>query len=99
MAEGEGAKVAHCVELFVSLLQGQKVDIFGKEIPFKTVVMQGSPLSPKLFCFVVDTAVSDSQVLTKMAETGKLFAYADDLGSTLLSKKHACEVMSEYRNL
>ena len=33
VAEGEGAKVAHCVELIVSLLQGQKVDIFGKEIP------------------------------------------------------------------
>lgn len=99
VAEVEGAKVAHCVELIVSLLQGQKVEIFGKNIHIETGVMQGSPLSPKLFCFVVDTAISDSEVLTRMADTSNLFAYANDLGSTLLGKKHALEVMTEFSKL
>ncbi len=32
VAEGECAKVANCVELIVSLLQSQKVNILGKKI-------------------------------------------------------------------
>lgn len=34
-----------------------------------------------------------------MAEIGKLFAYADDMASTLLNKKHALVVVAEFKHL
>ena len=34
-----------------------------------------------------------------MTETSNLFAYADDLASTLLNKQHALEVMSQFNGL
>ncbi len=61
--------------------------------------MQRSPLSPKLFCFVVDLALRDSEVIATMIGTGNLFAYADDLASTLFNKSYALEVMSEFKGL
>lgn len=61
--------------------------------------MQGSPISPKLFTFVVDMALRDSEILTKMTVTGNLFAYADDLAATLLKKSHTIEVLGEIDSL
>jgi len=79
--------------LIVSILERQLVDIFGKQIAVHTGVMQGSPLSPKLFTFVVDTAIRDCQILTTMTVSRNLFAYADDLATTLKNKAHAKEIM------
>ena len=79
--------------MIVSILERQLVDILGKQIAVQTGVMQGSPLSPKLFTFVVDTAISDCQILTTMTVSRNLFAYADDLATTLKNKAHAKEIM------
>ena len=76
-----------------SILERQLVDILGKQIAVQTGVMQGSPLSLKLFTFVVDTAIRDCQILTTMTVSRNLFAYADDLATTLKNKAHAKEIM------
>lgn len=54
----------------------------------KTVVIDVRlPLSPKLFG--VDLVLRDSEVLSTIIGAGKMFAYAENLATTLLSKAYA----------
>ena len=63
-----GLITSHCVELIISLLDGQLIEIFGVNIKVEKGVMQGSPLSPKIYNFVVNSLLRKSKLLRKMCE-------------------------------
>lgn len=99
MAINEGDIKSHCVKLIISLLHGQMIDIFGKLIRVEKGIMQGSPLSPKLFNFLVDCVLKQSSLLNHMCVQNLIGMYADDMAIELDSATTVFKVITELENL
>jgi len=68
VGRNKGLITSHCVELIISVLDGQIIEIFEVNIEVEKGVMQGSPLSPKFVNFVVESVLKKSKLLRKMCE-------------------------------
>ena len=61
--------------------------------------MQGSPLSPKLFNFLVDYALKQSPLLRKLCQQHLIGMYADDMAVEVSNAEETRKVIEELEQL
>ncbi len=87
------------VRVLANMYQRQKLSVGDQTIDVTNGVTQGSEIAPLQFSIYVKAAIDSNPLLTRLAQEGRLLAYADDIIIVSRDKKEHIAAIKSLENL